>query len=275
VEFSVTNDGPFPIALGAGEAVNPVFLVSLALEGDRPRDFPHLLTVELEEQRVLMPGRTLSQVRRVDVGPVAKVNRRTPQHLQRAVVSAVFDPVQAPDGAWGPALAGLDAPPLSFNRLPANVTEEAWRARLANLTGDDPVACERAIDELAQLLAESQRAGLDKLGYRVEPIPAERVRRALLAALKVRDPWVRAATLSAGADLGLDAELLAAIEDNVRHEHWLVRLLAVRLLGDRKIATATGLLAEAARGDADALVKRLAASYGSAAASQASPASAE
>ncbi len=72
VTFRLTNRGQHAIALGAGAAVNPVFLVSATVEEDSPREYPYLFTVNLDSRLVLEPGESLAVRRTVDVGPLRR-----------------------------------------------------------------------------------------------------------------------------------------------------------------------------------------------------------
>ena len=69
-KFSISNTGSFPITLGPDAMVNPVFLLSFVMEGDRRRMFPNLMTIAIERKQVLMPGETVSVRRTIDVGPL-------------------------------------------------------------------------------------------------------------------------------------------------------------------------------------------------------------
>jgi HEAT repeat protein len=72
---------------------------------------------------------------------------------------------------------------------------------------------------------------------------------------------LRARTLDALQAAGLDASLLAGVQAGLSSPDWLVRLMAVRLLGERKPPQWEARLRPLAVEDADELVRALAASY--------------
>jgi hypothetical protein len=259
--FSLTNVGDFPITIGPQWMVNPVFLLSFELEGERKRVFPNLLTVAVDRARVLPPGATVRVRQTVDVGPVRRVLRSTPQHLQRTTIRPLLDPVQGSDRQWRPGLAGQTLRPVYLNRVPAQVDVAALRVTFGELTGGVERERFSAIEVMAELVGERQRADLGRLGYKPEPVPVERIEQALLAALESDSAELRARALDTLQTAGLNERLLTAVQTCLTHPDWLVRLMAVRLVGERKAPQVETRLRELADQDADELVRALARSY--------------
>jgi len=252
--LALTNRADYPIWLGAEGLVNPVFLLSFTVEGDRRREYPALLQISVDRVRVLLPGESVRVRQTLDVGPLSQVARQTPQQLQRITLTALLDPVRGPDGAWRPGPVGQALPALSFLRLPARTGAEAWHATFAALASGSPAERFDAVERMAELLGEAQRHRRSPLNYRPEPLPEDRVHQALLAALSSESWELRARTLDALQVAGLDAALVAAVQENLKHPHWLVRLLALRLLarqGEAFAATARRIVTE----DEDELVR--------------------
>ena len=260
VTYSLTNRGPFPITLGPGGMLNPVFVVSLTMEGDQQRRYPALLNPSVDAVRVLYPGQMVRLRRTIDVGPPRYVSRQTPQQLQRVTLQALLDAERGPDGQWRPSLGGQVLRPVYFNRVPMATGREALVALFSALAGDSNAARVRAIEVVAELLGERQRADLKKLGYDPAPVPAERLRAALLSLLGSESWELRVRTLDGLQVVGLDQELLGAVEQCAEHSHWLVRMMAMRVLA-RQGPTFAERAASIARNDPDELVRALAESY--------------
>ena len=257
--FSLTNRGSFPITLGPNWMVNPVFLLSVKTEGDRKRDYPGLLTISLDQTRVIDPGQSLRVRRTIDVGPLRKLSRKTPQHLQSITISAIVDPQHSPDG-WLPDVTGQTLRSISFARLPANTDPEAWHARFSALKGDSPPDRFLALEVMAELLGEQQRAAAKPLAYKPQPIPAKRVQLALRSALE-SDSWqTRVHALDALNIAGLDRGTLDAANQCLEHPHWAVRLMAVRLLS-RQGQTFAKTVQKISEQDDDELVRDMARGY--------------
>ncbi|MFH1745493.1 MAG: HEAT repeat domain-containing protein [Planctomycetota bacterium] len=259
--FALTNRADFPITLGPELMVNPVFLVSFQLEGDREREYAHLLTINLDHRRVIKPGQTVRIRRTIDIGPLRRVSRRTPQQAQRVTVRTIFDPVLGPDGQWQAGLGGRTLPPAYFNRLPAGTSREALHAMFSALTDESEAARFRAIEALAELLSEQQRLERGRLNYQPEPVPSQRISQALLAALSSESWELRVRALDALQIAGMDSTMLRAVESCLEHSHWMVRLMAVRLLGERRGPAAEPRIKRLAENDTDELVRELTGSY--------------
>lgn len=258
--FTLTNRGPFPITLGPDAMLNPVFVLSFTLEGDRKRDYPALLTIGIDRVGVLGPGESVRVRRTISVGPLRRVARQTPQHLQRVSMSVLLDAELTAEGEWRPSLGGQALRPVYFNRLPAGTGREALNALFSALTGGTDVARVQALEVLAELLGECQRARLRRLEYQPGPVPAERIRAGLLNLLGSESWELRVRTLDALQVVGLNRPLVAAVEGCLEHPHWLVRMMALRVLG-RQGARFAERAASVARNDPDELVRAFAQTY--------------
>ena len=257
--FALTNRGPFPIVLGPDAAVNPVFLLSFSVEGDQKREYPALLTIAVDQLRVLHPGQTVSVRRTLDIGPLSRVARGSPQQAQRITLRVLLDGVAAEDGQWRVAAGGQPLPTVYFTRLPASAGVSAINALFSALASD-PGAQFKALEIMAQLVGERQRADAGRLEYRPEPVPSDRMQAALLNLLD-SDSWEsRVRALNALQLVGLDRRAIGKAEANLAHSHWLVRLMAVRLLA-RQGAAFRERAETLSHDDADELVRSLAESY--------------
>jgi HEAT repeat protein len=134
------------------------------------------------------------------------------------------------------------------------------RALLHALSEGKPVERFAAVEQIAQLLSEAQRNALGRLAYSPAGVPRQRLESTLRAVLTSESVELRARALDAVQIIGLDEEMLAVVRSSLAHEHWLVRLMAVRLLGERQGQAAQSEIAPLAD-DPDELVRRLARSY--------------
>jgi tetratricopeptide (TPR) repeat protein len=258
--LSLTNRAMFPITLGVDGMVNPVFVLSFAMEGDKPRNFPALMTLSVDRVQVLKPGQTVGEHRTLDVGPLRQVSRQTPQQLQRIVVRALLDAEQGPDGQWQPVLGGQALQTVYLNRVPAPTGREALSALAGVLTGGHDSPRWRAIGLFADLLGERQQADLKRLNYVPAAVPTDRLRSALLNLLASGDWETRVRTLDALQMTGLDRGMTEAVERGLEHEHWLVRLMTLRVLA-RQGPSFAARMEGISKADPDELVRALADSY--------------
>lgn len=260
VDFTLTNRAEFPMLLGPDALLNPVALLFVRVQGEQVREFPAAMIVHLDGIHVLRPGESVRRRQRVDAGPIRKFARLTPEQSLRVSVVALLDPVQMPDGTWRAGPAGTSMRPAFLDRLAAPASRDAWDMYDAALAGASELDRARALESMAALLGRHQRAPHDPSAARGPAIPGERLRRRLLQSLQGAAWETRVLVLDALTAAGLDAGLISAANECMRHEHWLVRLMAVRLLarqGEAFAETAARVAAE----DADELVRELAASY--------------
>ena len=259
IELSITNTGPFAVPLGPDGLINPVFLLSFKVEGDRTRDYPQLMTMSIDYARFIPPGETIRVWRTVDLGPLRGVARRTPQHLLSITLSAILDPQQMPQG-WQASPLGFDLAPVPFLRLPANTDPEAWHARFQRLKGESPEAIFQTLEEFGELLGESQRAASQALDYKPQPIPADRVTAVLRSAISGESWELAVRGLEALQAAGLDRAMLDEGQRCLEHPHWAVRMMAVRLLA-RQGKSFDEQARKIANDDTDDLVRDMARSY--------------
>lgn len=259
--FTITNEGPFPVTLGADWMVNPIFLVSFEIEGDKPRSFPNQFTVALDSTRVIRPGQSIKRREALDLGPIRRVSRMTPQQLLRISCSAIFDPHLSPEGHWVPSLTGQHTESVVFNRVPVRTGVNGLQSLFAAFEAGEPHKRLASVEVLAQLLSEAQRAALKKMPYDPARVPEARIRQALLGALQSGSWELRARTLDALTVAGLDEKMLELVRRCLRHDHWLVRLMAVRLLGEREGQSFAPSAKTLLNDDPDELVRNMARSY--------------
>lgn len=256
--FEIRNNGMHAVALGPTGVAQPMFSVTLRLEGVQRHFWPNYLTVRLNEGVLLRPGESLKKRVTLDVGPVRRIIRAAPQHVQHTTIQAVFDPVFYSDGAVNPGPAGQFGEFCSVSRSPAPVTSTAFHAAFQSLRLPTSLSAMRTIDAFAQLEGERQRAALGRLRYKPSEIPHERIRGALIDGLR-RGGWELKARGLISLDVaGFDQQLWDAVRACTTDDHWLCRMMALRLTlrqRDAGLALAKQLAAE----DADPLVRKFAA----------------
>ena len=261
VGFTLENKARFPITLGPDRMVNPVFLLSFDLQDAKRHSFPHLFTVSLDRKRVLLPGESVSIRQTIDIGPLRRQSRRTPQRLLNVTMNVLFDPQRDPQGRWSASISGQELSPIILNRVPVETGPGGIRSLLAAMASDSKSGRFGAIETLAALLGERQRANLHRLDYRPAPVPAAKIARALVKSLSGGGWETRVRVLDAMQTLGFDRKTLDAVRANLRHPHWLVRMMAVRLLGERQGRPFLGMARRIAEQDDHELVRAMAAGY--------------
>ena len=257
--FSITNTGPLPITLGPDATINPLFMLSFHMEGDRARDYPELMTVAIDHARVIEPGQTLRIRRELDLGPLRLAARRVPQHLLSVTLSAILDPQQTPKG-WRPGPLGYELRSISFLRLPFDMEPEGWNVWFQQLKNGEAAKRYFILENLGELLGEAQRAAAESLNYKPRPIPDAHIQ-TLFVNILTSESWDMVVhALEALQAAGLDRATLDAAQRGLDNPHWAVRLTAIRLLA-RQGAAFDEQARRLAQHDPDELVRDMARSY--------------
>jgi len=256
--FVLENTGPFAISLGEGAMVPPTAIVSIITVGDRRRDFLHCMPAGLNRRPVLAPGESIRLEQTLDFGPVAEAMFCTPQAVQRIVISILLAPVQDEKGQWRSQLPGIKPTILRAERKALRLDDAKLAALFAQAASDQKPARLRAVVLLAALLAEAERLKDGRLSYPARAVDTQRIRAALIERLADASPMVRARLLDVLRFVRPDNRLVAALAPRLSDEHWLVRLMAVRLLGHHQRAGFATVAARIAETDPDELVRRMA-----------------
>ena len=254
-----TNAG-FPITVGQGLMVWPQIVVSASVQlpGEpSPRVFANYCRVRMPSPQFVLPGEKLLTLTTLDVGPVGQLLRMTPQAACDVKLSFTINPEYV-NGQWQPGLAGYIAD-STFTRK-ARLTDYDALKSLGEAVHSEQVT-DRLVAHraLASLLVEQQLAA--RLAYKPHNVPLEWINGPLEIGATDADPTVRAFWCDAVYPVGLSGKLLHLAVNDLKDTNWLVRLLAVRLLGDRFGQAYVKDITSMAGSDPSPLVKRLAQSY--------------
>jgi len=259
--FEMRNISDVTITLGEQMMVEPVVLLSAAAGADQPRNFEKYCMVWLNRRPILEPGEAISVVQSIDIGPLRLASRRTPQREYRIAFSAVLGPTPGQQGQWNCGIGCVPAEPIEVVRPKLAATPQRLDELIAAAAADQPQQRCRSVDTLAALLAEAQLLADDKLDYPAIPVDALAVRSALLAKFDDQSWLVRAHVLDALTLCRLDDEMITSASPTLSDQHWLVRLMAVRLFAEAQGPKFAPVLDRLAQTDPDQLVRQLADSY--------------
>lgn len=250
----------FPVTFGEDLMVWPSLLVSAAVQlpGEKaPRIFRTFCRYRLASPQVLNPGEGVSSISTIDIGPVGQLLRLTPQADKTITISLMVNPVER-DGQWVPGPGGYTVE-QQFVRKAMPVDSEAVREIAEYAKTGTPRAKLTASRALGSLLAEQQLA--PQLSYKPRSVAVYRITDPLSAVCADPDPGVRAFWADAIYPAGVTGKPLEAAVKNLSDASWLVRLLAVRLLGERMGRTYQKEITRVAVEDADPLLRQFAQTY--------------
>lgn len=230
VLITFRNRGSFPISFGPDALVNPSMLMSFSAEGDKTREYPAMFSMHLDRVKSLLPGGSYRIRRSVDLGPLRRMSRATPQRMQRVTLTAILDAQLNDLGAWQPTVFGQMLRPAVMVRLPVSTATAGIEALFRNVAAGDSATRAAAVESLAELLGEAQRARSKEPAYRRTEVPETRIEETLVNMLAIDDVDLRVRTLDAMMACGLNARLVTAVRQCLAHPSWNVRLMAMRVL---------------------------------------------
>jgi hypothetical protein len=253
----------FPITVGENLMVWPYVLVSAAVQlpgEQKPRVFANYCRLHIGSPQVLQPGEFVVVAGAIDVGPLQQLLRMTPQAEKTVTFSLLFNslPSSASPGQWraGPGGYALDA---RFIRS-ALPTDRTAMTGLTDAATRGAVGARLIADRMiGNLLVEQQLA--KQLPYAVRSISTFELSDLLIRATTDADPRVRAFVPDAVYPAGVSGKLLDAVDNGLSDRDWLVRLMTVRLLGDRMGRTYAKSIRDLAGKDEHPLVRDLAQTY--------------
>ncbi|MFN0137608.1 MAG: tetratricopeptide repeat protein [Phycisphaerae bacterium] len=257
VLITFRNRGSFPISFGPDGLVNASMLMSFLVEGDKTREYPALFSMHLDRVKSLMPGGSYRIRRSVDLGPLRRMSRGTPQRMQRVTLTAILDAQLNDAGAWQATTFGQMVRPAVTVRLPVSTAAAGIEALFRGVAAGERAARAAAVESLAQLLGEAQRARAKEPAYRRTAVPETRIEEALANMLAIDDVDLRVRTLDAVMTCGLNARLATGVRQCLEHREWAVRMMALRVLA-RQGESFDIELERVASDDADETVRAMA-----------------
>lgn len=146
-KITITNSGPFDITIGPDGAIKPDLWMDLRLNRPEQRNLPGVAFDRMTARLVLHANETVSQIVRVDAGPVVGILASNPMLEMGLIYSVLTNPMTVQGVVPGPGgyRVQFQRPPVrSASPLTANVLMNLTQL-LMNAPGDAKV---RALDLL-------------------------------------------------------------------------------------------------------------------------------
>lgn len=264
----VENIGPRLLVVGPMGMLRGDVRIDAEVRGDLVQTFPALVRFPLRPSLPIRPGQHAAVTVDLMTGPLRRLLRTYPQ------ASVEIDFVLRMDEPDSEPMDGQDlllhpAPVRqTVRRRGIVLTYDFLMQRLNGLARGKEGQKYRSAELFTGLLAEQEAALANRVGYRfvrAEPsLLVDAVRRML-----ADEDWIiRLQTLSTFTDvsLTLDPSLIASISENLSHERWPVRLMALYILSGLDSKNFEAVLNWTAQNDASPYVRNLAKAFGAAAA---------
>lgn len=253
---SVQNTGKMDITIGQLGLVKPVLVYNAEIRGAKLQRYPAISIDRIMGKFVLAPGESISQVVRVDQGPLTDALHTRPANLLAVAANVVSDP-QITENSVN-ALAGgyVQKFERMFTRMPRSLDQDGERRDFFNsLTKGSPQEKIYDVELLASYIQIYAQGNETPFHQNL----AQQFGTAIDAARSDPTPGVKLWASYAAAMVYAGPEQRKVLDEMLRSNAWesrLLALLASRLLseGDQR------QLAEKLAADPDPIVSQFAAS---------------
>lgn len=262
--FVIGNSGKEPLVIDDTGFFTGALHVSAVIEGDLNVELPDLLTTRFRPERPLNAGQQLSVPLDLKTGKLRKLLLTYPQAEVEIRFTVYLDPVALPDGTLENRIRGTEPIVAHIRRKKTTLSREFLLQRLDVLSKGQQGQKLQAAAMFVGLLAEQKAIASGQASYRyvhVEPsLIVDAVRKSLV------DPdWkVRAKTLTSliSVSASLDSSIMSEVADNLNHEKWPVRMLAMYLVAQAQPEPFQKVLDWTAEHDANEINRRMAVALG-------------
>ncbi|MHC5083460.1 MAG: tetratricopeptide repeat protein [Planctomycetota bacterium] len=260
----IENTGSSPLVINDGALLGGHLRVDVQMTGDLNVEIPNLVNMKYRPSRPIQPGEHLSISLNLDTGKLRGLLMTYPQAKVQLNFTAYLDPIQEKDGNVVNGLVGTDPVTQQIQRTGVVLSRDFLMQRLDALAKGQQGQKLQAVELFAGLLAEQKAFELSQANFRHlqvdQTILVDAVRRAL-----VDENWkVRIQALESMLSLSIPLEygLVREVSQNLDHDKWPVRMMAMILLAKSQPGTFSKVLDWKSQYDPYFLNRRMAVALG-------------
>ncbi|MBN2512457.1 MAG: hypothetical protein JXB18_05915 [Sedimentisphaerales bacterium] len=234
--LTLENTGAMPLIIGKDGMLTGRYRIDVDIRGDIRKKIPSLLEGTFRPSRAILPGESVTVRLDVNRGELSRLLFICPQASVDIDFVLYLDPVVTGDGSLGNGVDGAGLIQTVIRRKKAEMTREFLLQRLDAVAKGQEGQRIRAAELFAGLYAEQAAAKQGTISYKyvaIEPsLLADSVRRAIMDEnWKIR---VHIMSCLGRYSVGLDYGMTASISENLNHDAWPVRMVALWLLASQQ-----------------------------------------
>ncbi len=260
----IENTSSASLVIAPGGMLQGRLQVDAVLTGDLNVTIDNVLSMAFRPSRPIAPGEHVSVPLPTDTGKLRRILLTYPQAGVDVKFTAYLDPVADEAGNVQSGLQGFEPITETVKRPGVSLTREFLMQRLDALSKGRPGQQFRAIRLFAGLLAEQKAFAISGADFRYVQVDQTLLADSIRRALKDQSWKVRVEAMDALLTLSvpLDTTLVTDISQNLGHDKWPVRLMAMVLLAKAQPETFGQVLDWTAQQDAHWLNRRMALALG-------------
>lgn len=237
--------------------------VDAILEGDLNVEIPDLLSMRFRPSQPILPGKHLSVPLDLNRGRLGRLLMTYPQADVQVHFTAYLDPTISNSGKTENRMKSIKAVHAKIRRRGVVLSRDFLLQRLNVLSKGQPGQKYRAASLFTGLLAE--QTAVDLSGADFEHVRVERVllTDSVRKMLVDKDWKIQVHTLSCLLSLSIPLDgIVSEVSENLNHDKWPVRLMAMVLLAKAQPETFQKVLDWAGEHDSYGLNRRMAIALG-------------
>ncbi|MHC4906120.1 MAG: hypothetical protein ACYTEN_09895 [Planctomycetota bacterium] len=206
--------------------------IDAAFEGGLKVEIPELLSTRFRPSGPVLPGEHLSVPLDLNCGQLRKLLMTYPQAETAIRFTVYLDPVTLASGRVENRVKTTDPVQAKIYRRGVTLSRNFLLQRLDVLSKGQPGQKYQAASLFTGLLAEGQALRLSRADYKRVQVEKELLVDAVRKLLADPDWKIRVYTLDCLVSLSmpLDGEMIGGVSDNLNHDKWPVRMMAMYLL---------------------------------------------
>ncbi len=258
-QLVITNISQEPMVISDNGILQGLIRCEAFVGGDIEKQIPGLVSRQVRPSKIIKPQHYVTIPLNVMTGRLRDILESNPQADLKVELTVYIDPVQTEDGGLANSLPGFEPVTAEARRQPVALTNDFLMQRLDSLSKGTIGQKARVIDLFGGLLRE-QLSMKGKAKYRFIYVPRQLLKDSLLKGLREDDWTLRVYTMAELLNMpgGLDFDFTQAVSENISHEKWAVRLLAIYLLGKQETGDFKQVLDWVVKYDAKPLVRDMA-----------------
>jgi len=238
--------------------------IDAEVQGDIRQYIPALVDTTIRPGRVLKPGQHAVSSFNLMRGSLRNLLRTYPQASVEVRFTLWLDPVEDSLGIVSNRWSQLEPVRYTIRRQGIELTRDFLMQRLDGVAHGKEGQKYRAAELFTGLLAEQHAAGQGDVSYRFARAEPQLLTDAIRRLLADKDWMIRMQTLATLADVSLpiDYSLVSSVSENLSHEKWPVRMLALTILSAQESKNFQSVLEWTARNDTHPLNRQMGAALG-------------
>ncbi|MHC5086268.1 MAG: hypothetical protein ACYSN9_00445 [Planctomycetota bacterium] len=237
--------------------------IDAVLEGSMNVEIPDLLSMRFRPSQPILPGEYLSVPLELNRGRLRTLLMTYPQADIQVHFKAYLDPVISKSGQPENRMKNIKPIQAQIRRRGVVLSRDFLLQRLDVLSKGQPGQKYRAASMFAGLLAEQIAVDLSGADFEYVRVERELLTDSIRKLLVDKDWKIRVHTLSSLLSLSIPLDGIATeVSENLNHDKWPVRLIAMVLLAKAQPETFQKVLDWAVQHDAYELNRRMAVALG-------------